>query len=219
MLGTNPKRSIEVSSGQILKVQDIFLTIQGEGPLAGRGAVFIRLGGCNLACKFCDTEFESFYEANIDEIVNQVVEKTQFNSVRLIIITGGEPFRQSINFLCEELLKLGYTIQIETNGTIYQKIPSNVTIVCSPKSSNGKYHHVRPEILEHLIAYKFLISSNLEAYKKVPDWEFGDIPVYIQPIDEYSTDINKKNNMLAVDISIEKGYILSSQMHKIIGIK
>ena len=41
-------------------IQEIFLTIQGEGPMVGIPSIFIRLGGCNLACKFCDTEFESF---------------------------------------------------------------------------------------------------------------------------------------------------------------
>ncbi|NDB84607.1 MAG: 7-carboxy-7-deazaguanine synthase QueE [Alphaproteobacteria bacterium] len=219
MLGTNPKRSIEVSEGRFLKVQDIFLTIQGEGPYSGRGAIFIRLGGCNLACKFCDTEFDSFKEHSVDYVINQVEQKTTHNVVKFVVITGGEPFRQSINYLCQELLNRGYEIQIETNGSIYQKIPDNVSVVCSPKIHGGKYHKVRPELNSHIIAYKFLISSNIEFYNNVPDWDFRETPIYVQPIDEYSEEVNEKNNMLAVDIAIQKGYILSSQIHKIIGIK
>ena len=51
---------IEQHSGDFLDIQEIFPTLQGEGPFVGQGAIFIRLGGCNLKCNFCDTEFDSF---------------------------------------------------------------------------------------------------------------------------------------------------------------
>jgi organic radical activating enzyme len=58
MRGNNPIRPPEQGDGMILQVKSIFATIQGEGPNVGTPAVFIRLGGCNLACEFCDTSFE-----------------------------------------------------------------------------------------------------------------------------------------------------------------
>ncbi len=219
MLGNNLKRTIEVTEGRSLKIQEIFLTIQGEGPYAGRGAVFVRLGGCNLACKFCDTEFDSFVEYSVEDIIENVKKLSSHNAVNLVVISGGEPFRQSINKLCEELLNANFQIQIESNGTLYQKIPQQVEIVCSPKSVDGKYYKIRPELISHIIAYKFLVSANLSGYTSVPEWDFIDAPIYVQPINQYSEELNTQNNILAVDIAIKKGYILSCQIHKMIGVK
>ena len=72
MHGTNPIRPPVTGDGAMLEVQHIFPTLQGEGPYAGVPAVFIRLGGCNLACTFCDTEFESFKVMGVREIVEKV---------------------------------------------------------------------------------------------------------------------------------------------------
>ena len=72
MFGKNPIRKPENHDGNFLKIQEIFYTIQGEGIYSGYPAVFVRLGGCNLACKFCDTEFETFQEMNIIEILSEV---------------------------------------------------------------------------------------------------------------------------------------------------
>lgn len=72
MLGQNPIRPPITGDGTQLFVQSIFPTIQGEGPAAGIPSVFIRLGGCNLACSFCDTEFESFEEMALGDILSTV---------------------------------------------------------------------------------------------------------------------------------------------------
>ena len=73
MFGQNPIRKPEKGDGSRLKIQEIFPTLQGEGPHTGVASVFVRLGGCNLACDFCDTEFESFSEMSVDEILHEVV--------------------------------------------------------------------------------------------------------------------------------------------------
>lgn len=72
MFGKNPIRPPENGDGLKLQVQEIFPTVQGEGPNTGVPSVFVRLGGCNLACDFCDTEFESFIEMSVDEILHEV---------------------------------------------------------------------------------------------------------------------------------------------------
>jgi 7-carboxy-7-deazaguanine synthase len=219
MFGQNPKRPPEYGNGDKLKVQSIFLTIQGEGVYSGHPAIFIRLGGCNLACSFCDTEFESFNEVDLDEILNQVRDLKKDNAVKLIVISGGEPFRQSIEKLCRCLISDGFEIQIETNGTLYTEIPDEVKVVCSPKITNSKYSIIRPELKKHLIAYKFLISNSIDGYSKLPDWNFDGIPVYLQAIDEIDEEKNKLNQKLVMDLAIKKGYIFSIQMHKILGIE
>lgn len=218
MFGKNPKRPPELGNGSFLKIQKIFLTIQGEGPLSGTPAIFIRLGGCNLACSFCDTEFESFEELGLDIIIERVRGLSYKIPVNLVVITGGEPFRQTIGPLCEKLLEIGFKIQIECNGTLYNKIPKEVEIVCSPKVTNNNYHKIRQEIESHLIAYKFLVSNNYDGYGDIPNWNFNGIKVYIQPIDENDKNKNSENTKLALDIAIKKGYIFSLQIHKAIGI-
>ena len=72
MFGKNPIRKAEKGDGSVLQIQEIFPTVQGEGPHTGVPSVFVRLGGCNLACSFCDTEFENFENWSVDDIVAEV---------------------------------------------------------------------------------------------------------------------------------------------------
>lgn len=225
MRGNNPKRAVEFGDGSVLKVQKIFKTLQGEGPNAGVPAIFVRLGGCNLACTFCDTDFEEFVEVRLDEIIFQVQQLSLNNkgvkSVNLVVVTGGEPFRQEISLLCDILLKDNYALQIETNGTIYRTISKDVEIICSPKVVGGSYLSIREDLLPNISAFKFLISSNIKEYSSVP--ELGqkkcNIPVFVQAMDEYKEEINIQNLKLAVDIAINNGYRLSYQIHKDLGIE
>ena len=108
MFGKNKILKIEQHAGDFLDIQEIFPTLQGEGPFVGQGAIFIRLGGCNLKCNFCDTEFDSFKNFSLTEILQKVIElskNSQGKIVRkLVVITGGEPMRQPIEKLCKELI-------------------------------------------------------------------------------------------------------------------
>lgn len=225
MFGKNKIMKPELHSGDYLDVQEIFSTLQGEGPYAGHPAVFIRLGGCNLTCDFCDTEFESYKNSSLIEILSEV-QKLAKNSVgqivrKLIVITGGEPLRQPIEKLCEELVKLNFLVQIETNGTLFRELPKQVKIICSPKISNGKYHQIRPDLLERIDAIKFIVSKTRSGYQNAD--EVGQlkfqIPVYVQPMDEYDKIKNQNNLQHAVKLCEDNGYLFSSQIHKILGIK
>lgn len=223
MFGSNPKLPPERGDGLHLKVHKIFPTFQGEGPFVGYPSVFIRLAGCNLACAFCDTDFDSYEETAIESIFDQL-QTLKCTASPLIVITGGEPFRQNIGPLCEFLLSKGLKVQIETNGTLYRSIPKDVSIVCSPKCSIGSggvgYHAIRHDILAQCVAMKFIISAHQEGYDKVAEigQEIYNIPVYLQPMDEYDPTKNRANLMLAMELANRHGYILGSQMHKIIGV-
>src|SRR4051812_4694104 len=99
MRGNNPIRKPVQDEGRELGVKSIFPTLQGEGPYTGHPAVFVRLGGCNLACSFCDTDFEGFSTLGVTGIVEQVT-KLAVNEAgervrHLVVITGGEPLRQN----------------------------------------------------------------------------------------------------------------------------
>lgn len=223
MFGKNPIRKPVLGDGLSLEVVEIFPTLQGEGPNVGIPAVFIRLGGCNLACHFCDTEFEDFSAHPLDDIIAQidVASREGENRVRhLVVITGGEPMRQPIMPLCETLIADGLTVQIETNGTLYQPLPAAVEIICSPKASNGAYFPVRKDILARANALKFIISADEPPYDTVPDvgQDIYKIPVYVQPMDTLDGARNKANVAHALALAQTHGYRLSLQIHKMLGI-
>lgn len=219
MKGSNPIRKPLLGDGSRLEVKEIFYTLQGEGIFAGHPAVFVRLGGCNLACFFCDTYFEDYIALSLIDIINKV-KLLASNKAKLVVITGGEPFRQPIERLCKRLLRNKFTVQIETNGTLYRPIDKRVKIICSPKMVKGAYHSIRQDLLPHITAFKFLISTGKNGYNNIPEVGQGkyNIPVYVQPMDEGSELLNQRNLMHATAIALEKGYRLSIQMHKLANI-
>jgi 7-carboxy-7-deazaguanine synthase len=223
MLGFNPIRPPVAGDGSLLQVKTIFPTLQGEGPFTGVPSVFVRLGGCNLACAFCDTDFEDFQDMAVDAIVENVGSLSCEGEERvrhLIVITGGEPLRQNIAPLCEALLKEGFKVQIETNGTLFRPLPNGVDIVCSPKNTGGGYFPIRDDLLPRLSALKFLISRHDKKYDHVGDvgQKIYPIPVYVQPMDERDVARNAENVAYAAELAQRHGYRLSLQMHKILGI-
>jgi organic radical activating enzyme len=221
--GNNPILAPKKSDGLMLDVQDIFKTFQGEGIFTGLPSIFIRLGGCNLACNFCDTEFDSYQNIALAKIMLKIIKLSENMGKRthnLAVITGGEPLRQNITPLCEQLLKHNFKVQIETNGTLFQELPQKIDIVCSPKNNYNGYYQIRPDLLPKISAFKFLISVHNKNYSFVP--EVGqsqyNIPVYLQPIDNYDEAKNLENRQLTLELATKFGYCLSLQTHKFWGI-
>lgn len=98
-----------------LHINEIFYSIQGESTYAGRPCVFVRLTGCNLRCKWCDTEY-AFFEGRRMSVA-QVAEVLNGYRCDLIEVTGGEPLLQDgVYPLTERLLDAGKTVMIETSG-------------------------------------------------------------------------------------------------------
>ncbi|MCH2546044.1 MAG: 7-carboxy-7-deazaguanine synthase QueE [Alphaproteobacteria bacterium] len=226
MFGNNPIRPPLKGAGDILEVQHIFPTIQGEGTFAGVPAIFVRLGGCNLTCSFCDTEFEAFKATKVTKILERIAILAKDNiyadRTTLVVITGGEPLRQPIAPLCEALLAEGFTVQVETNGTLYRPLPNAVHIICSPKNPAGKgYAPIRDDLLQRANGLKFIISAHNPDYSNVADAALNpyNTPVYVQPMDEYDAHKNKENLQLATKLAATHGYKLSLQTHKIIKVE
>ena len=134
---THPREYANQASN-MLSVVSVFLTHQGEGPYAGRPAFFIRLRGCNLQCVFCDTNFDTGADLRIRDlpaVFSELMNSADAPAPTLAVITGGEPLLQpSIGTLCEYLYKeLGLTVQLESNGTHYEPLPSSAALLVSPK--------------------------------------------------------------------------------------
>ncbi|NBX52503.1 MAG: 7-carboxy-7-deazaguanine synthase QueE [Proteobacteria bacterium] len=243
MFGNNKILAPVVHDGDFLEVQEIFQTLQGEGNFVGQPAVFIRLGGCNLACKFCDTEFDNLEKISLENIL-QKISDLSLNHLNqrvrnLVVITGGEPFRQPIEKLCDRLIDANFLVQIETNGTLFRNLNDKVKIICSPKataknivncidqSTNSsltqtqQYHQIRPDLLARITSFKFIISAHQASYSSVPQvgQDRYQTTVFVQPMDEYDDQKNRENLQLAIKLCQENGYFLSLQTHKIVGLR
>lgn len=100
-----------------MRICEIFSSIQGESSYAGLPCTFIRLSGCNLRCSYCDTTYA--YEEGFEMSVKEVIEVVRNKGLHLVEITGGEPLLQKETYsLIDSLINEGYTVLIETNGSI-----------------------------------------------------------------------------------------------------
>lgn len=230
--------------GLTLSLHSIFRTIQGEGPFAGCPAVFVRLAGCNLQCPLCDTEYtEGSTETTPHKItatVQAMLPVDDPQDFRLVVITGGEPFRQNIANLCSWLADAGYHVQIETNGALpvqdkvrfdMMKLIGALTVVVSPKGAT-----IHPDIEKVASCYKYVITAGdvnsdglpnhaldnplpkRQPYVARPPKEYRGA-VYVQPADSYEEAQNTANMQAAV-ASVQKGIAMQQdrrlclQMHK-----
>ncbi len=118
----------------MLNISEIFYSLQGESSFAGKLCIFIRLAGCNLRCKYCDTKYS--YKSDLNFTISEIIEKIkQYQPTKLVEITGGEPLLQNESYpLFEELNKQNYEILLETNGSInLEKVPNYVTKIIDIK--------------------------------------------------------------------------------------
>ena len=115
------------------KLTEIYESIQGESTLSGLPCTFIRLAGCPLRCRWCDTVY-SFAEGTEKSIAKIIEELKQFGP-RLVEITGGEPLAQpNVDLLCNALAGEGYKVMIETSGSFdISALPTHVHIVMDLK--------------------------------------------------------------------------------------
>ena len=117
---------------EYLPVMESFYTIQGEGYHSGTPAYFIRLGGCDVGCVWCDVKESwdaSLYEwFHVDELVRQAKE----SGTNLVVITGGEPLMYNLSLLTEKLKEQNLQTNIETSG-VYELTGSWDWVCFSPK--------------------------------------------------------------------------------------
>lgn len=99
-----------------MKVNEIFLSVQGEGLFTGFPVIFVRFSGCNRKCSFCDTRHESGKEYTEEELTEAILSLVKEKGIRNVVLTGGEPFLQLTKTFLANLFYEGIHIAIETNG-------------------------------------------------------------------------------------------------------
>jgi 7-carboxy-7-deazaguanine synthase len=149
-----------------LRVNEIFFSIQGESTWAGCPCVFVRLTGCNLRCRWCDTEY-AFYEGrHLD--VDEVVRLVRGYECKLVEVTGGEPLLQKgVYRLFELLLAEGYTVLLETSGErdVSAVDPRVIKIMDLKCPSSGECARNRLSNLQYLSSHdevKFVIGDRAD---------------------------------------------------------
>ena len=130
---SNIKEDNLLSTGKVLPLMEDFYTIQGEGYYSGNAAYFIRLGGCDVGCHWCDVK-ESWEAGNhpntsVEDIVARIDKSTN-----LVVITGGEPLMYNLDYLTHKIKAAGFQTNIETSGA-YEMSGDFDWVCLSPKKT------------------------------------------------------------------------------------
>ena len=121
----------------LLKVNEIFYSLQGEGPHTGMAAVFLRLAGCRMNCPFCDTKYAAAQGQEMTD--GEIISALEQYPCRNVIITGGEPTEQDFAPLARTLKKRGWTVHMESNGAQDADVSDIDFLVVSPKKHVHEY--------------------------------------------------------------------------------
>ncbi|MBW8358574.1 MAG: 7-carboxy-7-deazaguanine synthase QueE [Weeksellaceae bacterium] len=144
-------QDILLKQGKLLPVMEHFYTIQGEGAHTGTAAYFIRLGGCDVGCHWCDVK-ES-WDPTLHALMDvEEVAATAARHCKTIVLTGGEPLMWNLELLTGRLKELGCTIHIETSGA-YPMSGTLDWITLSPKKTGLP----QPDIYEHASELKMIV--------------------------------------------------------------
>lgn len=198
------------------KINEIFYSLQGEGFHVGKPAVFIRFSGCNLQCSFCDTDFASFTEMTLVDIVQEALDVCGRGEARegsvhvdmpMIVLTGGEPTLQADEQLVDALHTAGFSlVAMESNGT--REAPMGVDwLTISPKGAVK----VR-EASEVKVIFDEHLNTNTYGIKA--------LHYFLQPCDTGNSIRNAEITAACMEyIKEHPKWRLSLQTHKLIGFR
>lgn len=209
----------QVVTGESLPVMEAFYTLQGEGSYQGKAAYFIRLGGCDVGCVWCDVKDSWDADAHplksVQEIIKEAIAEIGQGpdlSDIIAVITGGEPLMYNLGPLTKALHRAGFRVHIETSGAY--PLSGDIDWICvSPK----KFKAPIPAVLEKAQELKVVV------YHK-SDFKWGEdhaaqvssnCRLYLQP--EWS----KEKQMLPLMIDYVKAnpkWGLCIQVHKYINV-
>ncbi|WHO38252.1 7-carboxy-7-deazaguanine synthase [Sphingobium sp. AP49] len=211
-------------------VKEMFLTLQGEGVQAGRRAVFLRFAGCNLwsgreqdraqaVCRFCDTDFVGTDGAgggkfaDADGLADAALAFWgEGEAGRYIVLTGGEPMLQVDDALIDALHARGFTIAIESNGTLPAH-PGIDWICISPKAGSEVVQHQGDEL--KLVWPQPDGGHSLADVEAMEGWAFANL--LVQPLDDADAVANAR---AAIDLVMARpNWRLTVQAHKYLGLR
>ena len=181
------------------KINEIFDSIQGEGPYIGYRQLFVRFCGCNLLCDYCDTEFNQGDMYSVSELLNKV-KSFDLEHIHSVSLTGGEPLLQ-YEFLKEflpEIKKTGAKIYLETNGTLTKALKNVLEYIdiismdfkIDSSAKIGDIYSSHDEFLKTAKEAQKEVFAKLVFDENIKDYEINecvslakkyDIPLILQP--------------------------------------
>jgi organic radical activating enzyme len=237
MLNIQPPEK-HIRESDTLDLHSMFFTIQGEGPFTGYRSIFVRFAGCNLQCPGCDTEYtQGRRSLSPNEILRMVHELRPDDGAKpLIVVTGGEPFRQPIGGFLNLCYWAGYKVQIESNGMFAPDPVADhlihakcVSLTVSPKTAK-----INSRTAELADCFKYVLQAGyvdaddglpmfaLEHFKGGRPFRPADLKrrkIYLNPFDEKDTVKNADNLAACAQSAMKHGYILGVQLHKLAGLE
>lgn len=226
-------RGVPRAGAGVLLLSEVFgPTLQGEGPSAGQSATFVRLGGCNLSCRWCDTRYT--WDASGFDLASELrtvptaeVERlAAAPGVSLVVLTGGEPALQAREaaVLAAGLRASDHRVEMETSGTIPLGPLIGVLdlIVVSPKLSNSglrEHQRLRPAVLRDLAArpeavFKFVVQdlNDLAEVDAVADaFDLAPHRVWVMPEARDREVLLRRLGELAQPVAL-RGWSLSGRL-------
>lgn len=202
----------EVEQGNALPLMEAFYTIQGEGTFTGHPAYFIRLGGCDVGCVWCDVKDSWEGEKWPVKPIEEIVAEAEKYPGRLAVITGGEPLMYNLDPITSLLKERGFTINIETSGT--HPFSGKFDWVCfSPK----KFKAPHPGIYEKADELKVIVfhKSDIEFAEKHAALVKKNCVKLLQP--EWSK-AKEMTNLIVEHVKVHPNWKISLQTHKFMDI-
>jgi len=225
-----------------MKVNEIFASIQGEGRYVGKPQVFVRLTGCNLRCRWCDTRYawrgpqtkSTVYSLQstvltkdsgpktVDrgqKTVDQIMREIRSHKIRSVCITGGEPMlqKEELKLLVGRLKKAGYEVVLETNGTLYDKhifeAVDCASVDMKPPSSGEKSDEKILKRLRRKDQVKVVVADGRDLKYAASVIKKSPTEVIIQPTGKRMKTLIKK----ALDLDLDARII--PQLHKLVGVR
>ncbi len=197
-----------LKNGRMLPLMEEFYTLQGEGAHTGQAAYFIRIGGCDVGCYWCDSKLswnaKDFPPVSTDEIVERAAQ----HPAKAVVVTGGEPSLYPLDYLTNELHKRGIKIFVETSGSYILSGDWN-WICLSPK----RQFPPKPEMLRKANELKVIIQDEgyFEWAEDNAKLVSPECELYLQP--EWS--VSNKIMPMIVDYAMKHPkWKISLQSHK-----
>ena len=203
---------LAVDMGEMLPLMEAFYTIQGEGFYSGSAAYFLRIGGCDVGCHWCDVKESWDADLHPPTLIKDILKDILKYKIDTVVITGGEPLMWNLNKLTTLLRNNGYKIHLETSGT--HTLSGTFDWIClSPKKMQKPLELIKPFTNE----LKVIVNNkhDLKWANQQRDGLAKECKLYLQP--EWSR--REKVIPIIIDfVQQNKEWSISLQSHKYMNI-